>query len=83
MKITEKRVEVNANHILNIGVDVSSKKLDVHFECALQLNKREVYRDQIGNRSDEIEQALKNYLSLALFHPFLHYQIEVIHELLI
>jgi hypothetical protein len=30
VKITEKTLEVNANHILNIGVDVSSRKLDVH-----------------------------------------------------
>jgi len=75
MKITEKTLEVNANHILNIGVDVSSRKLDVHFECPLQLNKREVYREQILNRSVEIEEALKNYLSLAQSKGFLNLRI--------
>ena len=61
MKITEKTVEVNANHILNIGVDVASRKLDIHFECPLLLNKREVYREQTPNRSDEIEKVLCKY----------------------
>ena len=75
MKVTEKIVEVNANHILNIGVDVSSRKLDVHFECALQINKREVYREQIKKRSDEIEKSLKKYLSVAQTKGFLNLRI--------
>lgn len=65
MKITEKIIKVNANHVLNIGIDVASVKLDVYFECPVRLNSREVYRDQILNRSDTIAASLKKYRCLA------------------
>jgi len=65
MKVSEKVVEINVNHILNIGIDVASRKLDIHFECPIKVNSREVYRDQIANRSDIIASSLEKYRSLA------------------
>ena len=44
MKITEKRTQVNAQHILNVGVDVASRKLDVHFELPVSPGCQRVYR---------------------------------------
>lgn len=65
MKVSEKVIEINANHILNIGIDVASRKLDVYFECPLKLNRQQVYRDLIPNRSKSIAEALINYRTLA------------------
>ena len=65
MKVSEKVVEINVNHVLNIGIDVASRKLDVHFECSIKVNSREVYRDQLPNRSHDIASSLEKYRSLA------------------
>ena len=65
MKVSEKTLEININSVLNISVDVSSKKLDVYFDFPLKLNRQRVFRDEIVNRSTEIASSLKTYLNLA------------------
>ena len=75
MKVTEKTVEFNANHIMNIGIDVASEKLDVYFETAVKHNVRKVCRDQIPNRTVDIEEALLKYRAIALEQGFLNIRV--------
>ena len=75
MKITEKRTQVNAQHILNVAVDVASRKLDVHFELPVSPGCHRVYQETIVNRSLSIKKALDNYRKLALEQGYLNLRI--------
>ena len=69
MKVSEERIEVNAKNILNISVDVASKKLDFYFEIC-QPTTRKTYRKEIANRSLAIADFLKECYALALANNF-------------
>ena len=69
MKVSEEIIEVNAKNILNISVDVASKKLDFYFEVQ-NSHTRKTYREVVPNRSIAISEFLKECHSLALSFGF-------------
>ncbi len=69
MKVSEEIIEVNAKNILNIAVDVASKKLDFYFEVTSS-HTRKSYREVIMNRSAAISDFLKECHRLALSFGF-------------
>ena len=75
MKITVKTTPVNTKHILNVGVDVASRKLDIHSEVETSPGSRQVYQETIVNRSLSIKKALDNYRKLALDQGYLNLRI--------
>jgi len=72
MKVTEKRTQVNAQHILNVAVDVASRKLDVHFELPLSPGCQRVYQETIVNSSISIKKSLEKYHNLAVEQGYLN-----------
>lgn len=69
MKVSEEIIEVNVKNILNISVDVASKKLDFYFEVQ-NSHTRKTYREVVANRSVAISDFLMECHSLALSFGF-------------
>lgn len=69
MKVTHSLDPINPAAVLNVGVDVSKDKLNVHFELR-QGRAVTAYDDEFGNRTSTIEHKLDGIAQLAMEHGY-------------